>query len=142
MICAGCFQEYIAQGSDGIVHYYCISENTYDEALDIFVRVNSTDETFKIRIFCFLPLLMDGRKEKRILKIRLSFNSKGDSFSFFRDYLMRLLLVLADAPTNLKIESFDKKTIQKFVTIGRIFQKHYQYGRNACINRIIGSMVS
>ena len=26
---------------------------------------------------------------------------------------MRLLLVLADAPTNLKIESFDKKTIQK-----------------------------
>lgn len=42
-----------------------------------------------------------------------SANSKGDSFSFFRDYLMRLLLVLVNAPTNLKIESFDKKTIQK-----------------------------
>ena len=39
-----------------------------------------------------------------------SVNSRGDGFNFSRDYLMRLLLVLVDAPTNLKIESFDRRT--------------------------------
>ncbi|MDL2258864.1 hypothetical protein LJC42_06920, partial [Eubacteriales bacterium OttesenSCG-928-K08] len=36
-----------------------------------------------------------------------------DRFNFSRDYLMRLMLILVDAPTNLKIESFGKETIQK-----------------------------
>ena len=66
------FSRIHSSGSDGIVHYYCISENTYDEALDIFVELILPDENFQNPIFCFLLLLMDGRKEKKILKIRLS----------------------------------------------------------------------
>lgn len=108
------FSRIHSSGSDGIVHYYCISENTYDEALDIFVRVNSTGRKLSKSDLLFSTLI-DGWKEgkENIENTLKSANSKGDSFSFSRDYLMRLLLVLADAPTNLKIESFDKKTIQK-----------------------------
>lgn len=108
------FSRIHSSGADGLIHYYCISENTYDEALDIFVRVNSTGRKLSKSDLLFSTLI-DGWKEgKENIETDLkSANSKGDGFSFSRDYLMRLLLVLVDAPTNLKIESFDKKTIQK-----------------------------
>lgn len=36
------FQRLHDSSGNGLIHYYCIIENDYDEALDIFVRVNST----------------------------------------------------------------------------------------------------
>ena len=100
--------------SSGLIHYYCISENSYDEALDIFVRVNSTGKKLSKSDLLFSTLI-DGWKggKESIDKALRSANSKGDGFNFTRDYLMRLLLVLVDAKTNLKIESFDMKTIQR-----------------------------
>ena len=102
-----------SSNSDGLIHYYCISENTYDEALDIFVRVNSSGRKLSKTDLLFSTLI-DGWKtgKENIERLLKSLNSKGDAFNFSRDYLMRLMLVLVDAPTNLKIESFDKKSIQ------------------------------
>lgn len=99
--------------TDGLIHYYCISKNSYDEALDIFVRVNSTGRKLSKSDFLFSTLI-DGWKDgkENIENIIKSINSKGDGFNFSRDYLMRLMLVLVDAPTNLKIKSFDIKAIQ------------------------------
>ena len=108
------FNRVHSSGADGLIHYYCISENSYDEALDIFVRVNSTGRKLSKSDLLFSTLI-DGWKEgkENIEKVLKSANSKGDGFVFSFYYLMRLLLVLVDAPTNLKIESFDKKTIQR-----------------------------
>lgn len=98
--------------SDALVHYYCISENNYDDALDIFVRVNSTGRKLAKSDLLFSTLI-DGWKEGKdnIEKLLKTMNSKGDGFNFTRDYLMRLALVLVDANTNLKIQSLTKKTI-------------------------------
>ena len=103
-----------SSGTDGLIHYYCISEETYDKALDIFIRVNATGKKLSKSDLLFSTLI-DGWKQgkKNIDNVISSANSRGDGFKFSKDYLMRLLLVLADAPTNLKIESFDRKTIQK-----------------------------
>lgn len=103
-----------SSGTDGIIHYYCISENTYDEALDIFIRVNSTGKKLSKSDLLFSTLI-DGWKEGKdnIEKLLKSVNSRGDGFNFSRDYLMRLMLVLVDAPTNLKIESFKSATVKK-----------------------------
>lgn len=100
--------------TDSLVHYYCISENTYDEALNIFVRVNSTGRKLSKSDLLFSTLI-DGWKEgkENIENTLKSVNSKGDGFNFTRDYLMRLMLVLVDAPTNLKIESFNISTITR-----------------------------
>ena len=46
----------------GLVHYYCIAENTYDEALDIFVRVNSTGRKLSKSDLLFSTLI-DGWKD-------------------------------------------------------------------------------
>lgn len=98
----------------GLIHYYCIVENTYDEALDIFVRVNSTGRKLSKSDLLFSTLI-DGWKEgkENIDKIISIINKKGNGFKFSRDYLMRLCLVLVDANTNLKINSLTKDTIQK-----------------------------
>lgn len=107
------YKRFVSSSNDGIIHYYCISENTYDEALDIFVRVNSTGRKLSKSDLLFSTLI-DGWKEGKesIDGLIQSANSRGDGYSFNRDYLMRLMLVLVDAKTNLQIESFDRKTVQ------------------------------
>ena len=67
----------------GLVHYYCIAENTYDEALDIFVRVNSTGRKLSKSDLLFSTLI-DGWKDgkENIEKVLETMNSKGDGFQF------------------------------------------------------------
>lgn len=98
----------------GLIHYYCIAENSYDEALDIFVRVNSTGKKLSKSDLLFSTLI-DGWKlgKDNIEKLLDIMNNKGDQFNFSRDYLMRLCLVLVDANTNLKINSLTRETILK-----------------------------
>ncbi len=105
--------------ANGLIHYYCICENNYDEALDIFVRVNSTGVKLSKSDLLFSTLIdgwesVDGGKagKEKMDGLLETLNSKGDGFSFSRDYIMRLMLVLVDASTNLKIESFDNKTVR------------------------------
>ena len=106
------FQRIHDSSGNGLIHYYCIVENDYDEALDIFVRVNSTGRKLAKSDLLFSTLI-DGWKEgkEEIETLIETMNSKGDGFRFNRDFLMRLALVLVDANTNLKIQSLTRKTI-------------------------------
>ncbi len=99
---------------NGLIHYYCICENSYDNALDIFVRVNSTGRKLTKSDLLFSKLI-DGWQNGRekIETILATMNSKGDGFQFSRDYLMRLCLVLVDANTNLKINSLTETTTKQ-----------------------------
>lgn len=98
---------------NGLVHYYCINENSYDGALDIFVRVNSTGRKLSKSDLLFSTLI-DGWKDGKdnVEKTLGVMNSKGDGFTFSRDYLMRLCLVLVDADPNLKIKNLTRPTIK------------------------------
>lgn len=98
---------------NGLVHYYCINENSYDGALDIFVRVNSTGRKLSKSDLLFSTLI-DGWKDGKdnVEKTLGVMNSKGDGFTFSRDYLMRLCLVLVDADPNLKIKNLTRPTVQ------------------------------
>ena len=103
--------------SGGLIHYYCIAENTYDEALDIFVRVNSTGRKLSKSDLLFSTLIDGWKDGKRKIETLLdTMNSKGDKFQFSRDYLMRVCLVLVDANTNLKIHSLTKGVIESIRT--------------------------
>ncbi len=106
------FRRLHSNSGDGLIHYYCIEENDYDEALDIFVRVNSTGHKLAKSDLLFSTLIdgwADGKQS--IENLLAAMNSKGDRFNFTKDYLMRLALVLVDADTNLKIQSLTQKTI-------------------------------
>lgn len=111
------FQRLHGSSGNGLIHYYCIVENDYDEALDIFVRVNSTGRKLAKSDLLFSTLI-DGWKSGKdsIENLLKTMNSKGDGFRFSRDYLMRLALVLVDANTNLKIQSLTSKTVSEIRT--------------------------
>ena len=98
---------------NGLIHYYCINENSYDGALDIFVRVNSTGRKLSKSDLLFSTLI-DGWKDGKdnVETVLGVMNSKGDGFTFTRDYLMRLCLVLVDADPNLKIKNLTRPTVQ------------------------------
>ncbi len=108
------FQRLHDGSSNALIHYYCIVEQDYDKALDIFVRVNSTGRKLSKSDLLFSTLISgwDNGKEK-VERLLDSMNYVGDGFQFGRDYLMRLALVLVDANTNLQIKSLTKKTTQE-----------------------------
>ena len=103
------FEKLNSSGS-GTIHYYCITKNDYDEALNIFVKVNSTGKKLSKTDLLFSTLI-DGWKEgKKLIDSTIqTINQKG-RFNFKRDYVMRLCLVLVDASAKLKIESLKKQT--------------------------------
>ena len=107
------FERLHDSSGNGLIHYYCINEKSYDDALDIFVRVNSTGRKLSKSDLLFSTLIdgwKDGKESiERLLEVM---NNKGDGFGFSRDYLMRLCLVLVDADPNLKINSLTRTTIQ------------------------------
>ena len=111
------YQRLFDSSSNALIHYYCINEPSYDNALNIFVRVNSTGKKLTKSELLF-SILIDGWKtgKNNIDSLLASINSKGDKFSFTRDYLMRLCLVLVDADTNLKVNSFSQTIVQKIRT--------------------------
>ena len=117
------FQRINDSSGNGLIHYYCIMENDYDEALDIFVRVNSTGRKLSKSDLLFSTLIDGWKKGKEEIDTLVeTMNSKGDGFRFNRDFLMRLALVLVDANPNLKIQSLTKKTITAIRSNWRIIK--------------------
>lgn len=108
------FKRLAASTEGGLIHYYCIMKDDYDDVLDIFVRVNSTGEKLSKSDLLFSTLI-DGWKEGRdeIDNLIESINAKGDGFSFNRDYLMRLAMILVDESAKLKIQTLTRKTVVK-----------------------------
>lgn len=108
------FQRLINENGNGVIHYYCINEENYDNALDIFVRVNSTGKKLSKTDLLFSTLINGWTSGKKDIETTIqTMNCKGDKFNFTKDYLMRAALVLVDESTSLKIKSLTNNTIQK-----------------------------
>lgn len=108
------FKRLHSAGEDGLIHFYSIVENTYDEALNIFVRVNSTGRKLTKSDLLFSTLINGWKQgKKEIDELLEAINSIGDGYNFSRDYLMRLSLVLVDASTSLKVSSFTNEIVCK-----------------------------
>ena len=107
------FKRLEASSEGGLIHYYCIMKDDYDDVLDIFVRVNSTGEKLSKSDLLFSTLI-DGWKEGReeIDTLIESMNA-NNGFSFNRDYLMRLAMILVDESAKLKIQTLTRKTVVK-----------------------------
>ncbi len=108
------FQRLINENGNGVIHYYCINEENYDNALDIFVRVNSTGKKLSKTDLLFSTLINGWKTGKKDVEDTIqTMNCKGDGFNFTKDYLMRASLVLVDENTSLKITSLTDKIILK-----------------------------
>ena len=96
-----------------IIHFYSIEDDSYDNTLDIFVKVNSSGTALSTADLIFSTLINEWKdvKKEDITKFLAKIN--GNDFKFTRDYLIRFALLAVGAPTSLKITSFQKTQIEE-----------------------------
>ena len=95
-----------------ILHYYELESSSYDEILDIFVRINSggtvlskSDLLFSTMVSCW-----DGAR-KEMDALEKAINKIGRGFRFSSDFMMRACLYLIDAPLGMKVENFNRTNV-------------------------------
>jgi len=97
-----------------LLNYFEIAKSDLEDILKIFIRVNSGGTTLSKTDLLFSTIVAtwdDGREQiEDLLKL---INNKGDKFIFSNEYLMRCCLMLTDAPTVYKVNSFKSENVQK-----------------------------
>lgn len=97
---------------DDLINYFEVNEDSIDNVLDIFVRVNSGGTVLSKSDLLFSTVVSqwDQAREK-IDELLASINKIGEGFSFNNDFIMRACLYLLDLNVVLKVETFRKESI-------------------------------
>ena len=106
------YKIYNVCGDESILNFYSIEEASYDDVLNIFVRINSSGTYLSKTDLLFSTIVSgwnDGRE--KIQNLIKEMNNKGGGFNFSKDFIMRTCLVFTGAAVNLKIDSFKIGTI-------------------------------
>lgn len=97
---------------DEIITYYELKNDSQDETLDIFVRINSAGTVLSKTDFLFSKIVLkwnDGREEIETLIKEI--NKINNGYSYSTDFVMRTCLYLVDKSASLKIKAFKDETI-------------------------------
>lgn len=100
--------------TEEMITYFEIKEESLDDILDIFVRVNSAGTPLSKSDLVFSTIVAnweDGRE--KIENLLENLNSKGDHFKFDKDFVITLCLALMDLPQKFKVEIFTRANVSK-----------------------------
>lgn len=100
--------------TEELITYFEIKEESLDDILDIFVRVNSAGTPLSKSDLVFSTIVAnweDGRE--KIENLLENLNSQGDHFKFDKDFVITLCLALMDLPQKFKVETFTKANVAK-----------------------------
>lgn len=125
-----------------LLSYFEVAKNDLEDILKIFIRVNSGGTVLNKTDLLFSTIVAtwdDGRE--KIEATQKQINSKGDTFNFSTEFLMRCCLVLTDAPVAYKVHSFKTENVQKIQTeweslskaIGRCVDLLAEFGFNGSL---------
>lgn len=100
--------------NDKIISYYEVEEQELDKIVDIFIRVNSGGTILSKTDLLFSTIVAHWEEAREEVENLLeSINSKGDTFNFNNDFIMRVCLVLTDCSVLFKVQTFRKENIKK-----------------------------
>ena len=100
--------------TDEIINYFEVEEDSIDNVLDVFVRVNSGGTVLSKSDLLFSTIVSHWDKARdEIDKLLLEINKKGEGFKFSNDFIIRTCLYLLDESVELKVETFKKDNILK-----------------------------
>lgn len=98
-----------------IIHYFELESQNIDEVVDIFVRVNSGGMQLKKHELLFSTMTAhwsEGRQEiEDLIEDLYKYNLEID-----KGFVMRCCLYLSDLPVKYRLQSFNKKNIDKIIT--------------------------
>lgn len=99
---------------DKIIHYFEMESQNIDEVVDIFVRVNSGGIQLKKHELLFSTMTAhwsDGRQKiETLIEDLYKYNLEVD-----KGFIMRCCLYLSDLPVKYRLQSFNKKNIDKII---------------------------
>lgn len=98
-----------------IIHYFELESQNIDEVVDIFVRVNSGGIQLKKHEFLFSIMTAhwsEGRQKiEDLIEDLYKYNLEVD-----KGFVMRCCLYLSDLPVKYRLQSFNKKNIDKIIS--------------------------
>lgn len=98
--------------TDEIINYFEVKEDSIDNVLDIFVRVNSGGTVLSKTDLLFSTIVSHWDKARdEIDKLLEEINKKGEGFKFNNDFIMRTCLYVLDMSVSLKVETFKNKSV-------------------------------
>lgn len=97
-----------------VIHYFELESQNIDEVVDIFVRVNSGGMQLKKHELLFSTMTAhwsEGRQEiEDLIEDLYKYNLEVD-----KGFVMRCCLYLSDLPVKYRLQSFNKKNIDKII---------------------------
>ena len=99
---------------DELINYFEVEEDSIDNVLDIFVRVNSGGTVLSKSDLLFSTIVSHWDNARDEIDNLLSdINGIGKGFKFSNDFIMRTCLYLLDMPVTLRVETFKKVSVLK-----------------------------
>ncbi|MGJ8677589.1 MAG: DUF262 domain-containing protein [Akkermansiaceae bacterium] len=99
--------------TEELINYFPVKNQSLDEILDIFVRVNSGGKVLSKTDLLFSTIVAhwdDGRE--KIENFLADINSLGDGFNFGTDWIMRSCLILCDFGSKLNVSAFGAANVE------------------------------
>ena len=98
--------------NDKLINYFEVKDDSIDNVLDIFVRVNSAGTVLSKSDLLFSTVVSQWDKARdEIDDLLKKINAVGQKFTFNTDFIMRSCLYILDLPITLKVENFRKESI-------------------------------
>lgn len=98
--------------NDKIINYFEVKADDLDNILDIFVRVNSGGTQLSKSDLLFSTIVANWEEAREEIEELLKcLNTKGETFNFDNDFIMRSCLVLTDCPVLFQVKNFKKENI-------------------------------
>ena len=99
---------------DEIINYFEVEEDSIDNVLDVFVRINAGGTVLSKSDLLFSTIVSHWNEARdKIDRLLSEINKMGEGFKFNNDFIMRTCLYLLDMPVSLKVETFKEDSITK-----------------------------
>lgn len=95
------------------VHYLELEQDTFDDVLDIFVRLNSGGTVLSKSDLLFSTIVSHWDAAREKMDALLRDINKDNAFRFSIDFIMRTCLYLTGSSINLKVEAFGRKSVEQ-----------------------------
>lgn len=97
-----------------LVSYFGIEDDSIDNVLDIFVRVNSGGTVLSKTDLLFSTIVAYWKDARNEIDTFLSeINGIGEHYNFDSDFIMRTCLYLLDKPTVMNVSSFKHESVDE-----------------------------
>lgn len=100
--------------TEELITYFEIKEESLDDILDIFVRVNSAGTPLSKSDLVFSTIVANWEEgREKIENLLETLNSKGEHFKFDKDFVITLCLALMDLPQKFQVKIFTRDNVKK-----------------------------